>query len=436
MQVPVAFRGQPSSQKSIADLPWWKVVKNGNLRRLLVSTYQNNRELRATVKNVDSASQYVKAIAAPIFPFLDYGASTNRGDNAGKISASTSFVASASWEPDIWGKTRRSVEAAQADYVNADELMRSLQLSLMRQVSTSYLQLLMLDDQLRINREAVVSYRKSLDLFKVRFDAGVGDKLQVESANAALAAAEAQIPDIEAQIVALENTISVLAGRMPGRISRSGDSLSNYVRGSQVPAGVPASVLANRPDIRAAESKIRAANANLGVAIANFFPSINLTASYGLASSQLLSLSSTSDSWNFGASVTGPLFRAGVLTAGKKIAYNNLEAAVATYEQSVISAMSEISTTLNQRGKLKQIISKQEQAVTAYRQSLETSIQRYQNGLANYYEVLQAQQLLFPAEKQLASYRYQYAATLPTLYTQLGGGWKNTHAEVRSGGKN
>ncbi len=429
MQVPVAFRGQPTSQKSIADLPWWKLVKSGNLRRLLVSTYQNNRELRATVKNVDSAAQYVKAIAAPIFPFLDYGVATSRGNTSGSAKAASSLLTSASWEPDIWGKTRRSIEVAQADYVNADELMRSLQLSLLRQVSTSYLQLLMLDDQLRINREAVVSYRKSLDLFKVRFDAGVGDKLQVESANAALAAAEAQIPDIEAQIVALENTISVLAGRMPGRISRSGDSLSNYVRASQVPAGVPASVLAHRPDIRAAESKIRAANANL-------FPSINLTASYGLASSQLLSLGKTSDSWNFGANLTGPLFRAGVLTSGKKIAYNNLEAAVASYEQSVISAMAEISTTLNQRSKLKQIISKQEQAVTAYRQSLETSIQRYQNGLANYYEVLQAQQLLFPAEKQLASYRYQYAATLPTLYTQLGGGWKNTHAEVRSGGRN
>ncbi len=435
MQAPAAFRGQPTSEKSIADLPWWRVVKNGNLRRLLVDTYQNNRELRATIKNVESAGHYVTALRSPLFPSADYGVNTSRGNSTGNTRGATSATLSAMWEIDIWGKTRRSVEAAQADYGNAEELMRSLQLSLLREVSTSYLQLLMLDEQLRISREAVTSYRKSLDLFKVRLEGGVGDKLQVESANAALAAAEAQIPDIESQITALENTISALAGRMPSRISRGSDRLSNYVRSSRVPSGVPASVLAHRPDIRAAEYKVRAANANLGVAIANFFPSVSLTAAYGTASSQLLSFGSSTSSWNFAAGVTGPLFRAGVLTSGKKIAYNNLEAALATYEQTVITAMAEVATTLNQRTKLNQIISKQQKAVVAYRQSLETSLYRYQNGLANYYEVLQAQQLLFPAEKQLATYRYQYAATLPTLYTQLGGGWQNTHAQVRTAGQ-
>ncbi len=434
MQVPSAFRGAPSYEESIANLPWWKVVKGQNLQNLLVEAYQNNRDLRATIANVDSARQYIQVAAAPIFPFLDYGANTSRANTTGtKISASTGASLAASWELDIWGKTRRGIEAAEAEFAGADHLMRSLQLSLLRQVSTGYLQLLMLDEQLRISRQAVTSYRKSLDLFQVRLEGGIGNKLEVESATAALAAAEAQIPDIESQIIALENSISVMVGRTPGGITRGSDTLGRYVNSSSVPSGVPANILANRPDVLAAEQNVRVANANIGIAIANFFPSVNLTAGYGLASPQLLSFNNSNDSWNFAAGLTGPLFRAGVLSSGKKIAYNNLKAQLASYENTVLYAMAEVATTLTQRAKLRQIISKQEKAVTAARQSLETSLSLFQNGVANYYEVLQAQQQLFPSELQLAVYRYQYAATVPTLYTQLGGGWKNSHKEIRQG---
>ncbi len=434
MQVPAAFRGVPSYEESIANLPWWKVIKGKNLQNLLRETYQNNRDLRATMANVDSAAQYIRVTAAPIFPFLDYGANTGRANSTGtKISGSSSASLSASWELDLWGKTRRGVEAAVAAYESSDNLMRSLQLSLLRQVTTSYLQLLMLDEQLRISHNAVTSYRKSLDLFQVRLEGGIGDKLQVEAATAALAAAEAQIPDIESQIIALENSLSIIVGRAPGRIERGSDTLNKFVNSSSIPAGIPASILANRPDVLSYENKVREANANIGVAIANFFPSVNLTAGYGVISPQLASFGHTNESWNFAAGITGPLFRAGVLTAGKNMAYNNLEAALAAYEQSVLYAMAEVATTLTQRSKLRQIIAKQEKAVVAYRQSLETSLSLFQNGLASYYEVLQAQQLLFPAEKQLASYRYEYAASVPTLYTQLGGGWKNSHREIREG---
>ncbi len=442
MQVPNAFRGAPSYEESIANLPWWKVVKGKNLQNLLVEAYQNNRELRATIANVESAQQYIQVAAAPIFPFLDYGANTSRANsgtvnpNSPAISGSTGASLSASWELDLWGKTRRGIEAAEAEYVGADHLMRSLQLSLLRQVSTGYLQLLMLDEQLRISRQAVTSYRKSLDLFQVRLEGGIGNKLEVESATAALAAAEAKIPDIESQIVALENSLSIIIGRTPGSISRGSDTLGRYVSSSSVPSGVPANILANRPDVLAAEQNIRVANANVGIAIANFFPSVSLTAGYGAVAPQLLSFNKANDSWNFAAGLTGPLFRAGVLSAGEKIAYNNLKAELSTYENTVLYAMAEVATTLTQRTKLRQIISKQEKAVVAYRQTLETSLSLFQNGVASYYEVLQAQQQLFPAELQLASYRYQYAATVPTLYTQLGGGWKNSHKEIREGAEN
>ncbi len=436
MELPQVFRGAPSTQESIADLPWWKVIKSSQLQQLLRETYANNRDLKATIANVDSAMQYIGVASGAMFPMADYGVSTNRGNTAsggGEIKGATSSMLSASWELDIWGKTRRGIEAAEAEYQQADELMRGLQLSLLTQVSTSYLQLLMLDEQLRISKNAVTSYRKSLELFEARLEGGVGDKLQVESGRAALAAAEAQVPDIEAQIIALENSVCAIAGRTPGNIRRSGDHLTKYAKSSRVPAGIPAQILANRPDVRAAERAMCAANANVGVAIANFFPSINLTAAYGAAAPQLASFSSSKDAWNFSAGITGPLFRAGVLSSAEKIAENTLVAAAATYEQTVLSAMAEVATTLMQRQKLSQIMRKQEEAVAAYRLSLETSLSRYQNGLANYYEVLTAQQNLFPAEKLLAQYRYQYAATIPTLYAQLGGGWKLSHEEIRSG---
>ena len=442
MAVPAAFRGAPSSSESIADLPWWKVVRDSNMRNLMLDTYRNNRNLKATLANVNSALLNVQSAAAPIFPWFSYSSSASRGANqmngstvmqsGGSISQPGTVFGSASWEIDIWGKTRRSVESARAEYLSSEEQLRSLQLSLMKSVATGYLQLLMYDEQLRITREAVKSYRDSLELFNAQLEVGTGNTLQVESARAALLANEAQIPVLESSIVELENTLSTLAGRMPGRIARGG-SLSSYAQGSRIPAGVPASVLAHRPDVLSAEQKIRSANAKVGVAIANYFPSISLTGALGSASADLGKTVRNAEGWGFGASITGPLFHGGQLNANKRIAYSNLEAAANDYEQTVLSAMAEISTTLVQRDKLREIMQKQEQACVAYRKSLEASVARYKEGVSDYYEVLTAQQNLFPAEKQLAQYRYQYAATVPTLYTQLGGGWRNSAAEVRAG---
>ena len=190
-------------------------------------------------------------------------------------------------------------------------------------------------------------------------------------------------------------------------------------------AGIPADVLARRPDIRAKEQELRAANADIGVAIANYFPSISLTAAGGYASADLRhSILTHRTGWGIGASLTGPLFQGGQLRANTRAKRDAFLAAKADYENTVLNAMAEISTTLIQREKLVEVMSKQEEAVNAYRESVQLSMARYKEGIAAYYEVLQAQLLLFPAQKQLASYRYQYAACVPTLYTQLGGGWR------------
>lgn len=441
MAVPAEFRGAGSSLESIADLPWWLVLKNGELQSLLRETYANNRDFRAMMANVDSARRYVTVANAPLFPWLSYGGSISKGANysngnaiqtGGTTTTPGSVHGAASWELDIWGKTRRATEAAEAEYLASEFGQRALMLSLLRQVADGYLQLLQLDEELAIMHESVKSYTDSLQLFKTQMEGGIGDKLQVASAEAALAASKAQVPALESQIASLENTLSVLAGRTPGRINRSG-SLREMAGAGRVPAGLPASLLAHRPDVLQSEQKLRAANAKIGVAIANYFPSISLTGAGGLVSSDLTTATKKKGSWGIGANLTGPLFQAGTLRAEEKIARNDFIAAKNDYEQTVLLALSDVSTTLIQRAKLREIIAEQEKAVDAYRTAVTTSMDRYRNGLSNYYEVLTAQQNLFPAQTLLAQYRYQYAATLPTLYAALGGGWNNTNREMVAG---
>ena len=434
MEVPAVFRGAGIGDGNMADLPWQAVLKDKNLQALLTDVFNNNRSMAAMQHNVEAARQYVTIARSPIFPSLGYGASTSKGMNsagganitsAGSVTTNPGSAAlSASWELDLWGKTRREVESAEASAEEAAEQLNNLRISLMRQVATGYLQLLMLDEQLRITRESMESYRDTLNLFNDQFKEGVVDKLQVASAQAALAAAEAEAPALEMQIAGLENTLSMLAGRAPGHIARRG-SLKSYMNASRVAAGIPADVLSRRPDIRAKEQALRAANADVGVAIASYFPTISLTGAAGYASPDLRhDVFGHKHGWGIGANLTGPLFQAGRLTANEAAKKEAFLAAKADYEQAVLNALAEVATTLVQRQKLREVISKQEAAVAAYEQSVSLAKQRYKEGYSAYFEVLDNQLRLFPAQKQLVNYRYQYAACIPTLYTQLGGGWQ------------
>ena len=434
MEVPAVFRGAGVGDSNMADLPWQAVMKDKNLQALLTDVFNSNRNIASLQHNVEAARQYVTIARSPIFPSLGYGASTSKGmnsagganiTNTGSMTTNPGSAAlSASWEIDIWGKTRREVESAEASAEEAAEELNNLRISLMRQVASGYLQLLMLDEQLRITRESMESYRDTLNLFNDQFKEGVVDKLQVASAQAALASAEAEAPALEMQIAALENTLSMLAGRAPGHIARSG-SLKSYMNASKVAAGIPADVLSRRPDIRAKEQALRAANAEVGVAIASYFPSISLTGAAGYASPDLRhDVFGRKHGWGIGANLTGPLFQAGRLTANEAAKKEAFLAAKADYEQAVLNALSEVASTLVQRQKLREVITKQEAAVAAYEQSVSLAKQRYKEGYSAYFEVLDNQLRLFPAQKQLANYRYLYAACIPTLYTQLGGGWQ------------
>lgn len=441
MPMPAAFRGAPAATESIADLPWWKVFKNKDLQDLLTDTYNNNRDLKAAMARVEKARQYITITEAPLFPWADYSGSVSKGSNytGGGIVQTTgntltpgAIDAGISWELDIWGKTRRMTEAARADYLASEEGQRALMLSLLRQVADSYLQLLQLDEQLAIVQKSVESYSESLRLFDEQLEGQVGDRLQVASAKAALASSQAQIPAIQVQIANLENAVSVLAGRAPGHIRRSG-STRDIAYNVKVPAGIPAYILSRRPDVRQSEYQLRAANAEVGVAIANYFPTISLTAAGGLASADLRHVQGRRGGWGLGTNLTGPLFQAGKLTASEKAAKAEFLAASNDYEQTVLNALAEVSSTLIQRDKLRSITATQSEAVEAYHTAVKLSFERYRTGLSNYIEVLYAQQNLYPAQIQLSQYYYQHASTLVSLYTALGGGWNMSHKAIMDG---
>lgn len=440
--VPAAFRGSSPSESSVADLPWWKVFKNSDLQNLLSDTYSHNRDLKAMMASVEQARQYVTVAQAPLFPWANYGGAVSKGansamgnltNNGGRTLEPASFDAGASWELDIWGKTRRMTESAVAEYLATEEAQRNLMLSLLSQVASGYLQLLQLDEQLAIMQNSVESYTESYRLFKEQMEGEVGDKLQVASAEAALAAAQAQIPMIESQISSLENTLSVLAGRAPGKIRRSG-SLQQLGNAVSIPSGIPAQVLNRRPDIRQKEQLLRSANAKIGVAIANYFPSISLTAQTGMVTSDLRNVVGKSGAWSVTSNLNGPLFQAGSLRASERMAKEAFLNAKNSYEQTVLNALGEVSSTLIQRNKYSSVNSGQERAVNAYMTAMSSSMERYKAGLSDYFEVLYAQQNLFPAQIKLSQYRYEYAASIVKLYTALGGGWNLTTKQMLTKG--
>lgn len=441
--VPAAFRGAFATDASIADLPWWKVFKNKELQNLLSETYANNHDLCSMIANVEKARQYVTIANAPLFPWANYGANVSKGQNynsgsiynSGNMTTNPAAIqAGISWELDLWGKTRRSTEAAVAEYLASEEGQRALMLSLLSQVADGYLSLLQLDEQLSIMKDSVSSYTESYRLFKEQMQGEVGDVLQVSSAEAALSAAKAQIPLLESQIASLENTLSAIAGRVPGKISRSGDlvSIANAVK---IPAGIPAQILNRRPDIRQKEQMLRAANARVGVAIANYFPSISLTAAAGTATSDLRNVAyrTRGNGWGITPSVTGPIFQGGTLRASEKAAKADYEAAKNDYEQTVLNALAEVSSTLVSRTKLNEVNIQQDNAVKAYLTSMNAAMDRYKTGLSDYFEVLYAQQNLFPAQVSRSQYRYQYASSLVKLYVALGGGWNMTNQQMMKG---
>jgi multidrug efflux system outer membrane protein len=433
VESPPAFRGGSAAEtNSLADLPWWQVFKDDVLQDLIRRALTNNYDLRIAFTRVEQARNLALEARSGYFPQLNYGAAAGAGRNVGAnnspsptgVSGSVLAVdASASWQIDLWGRIRRMTEAARAQYYASQEARRDVTSGLIAEVAENYFQLLALDRQLQIARDATNSFAGSLKIFTERLQGGVASRLETSSAEALLDSSAAMVPQLEQRIIQQENQISVLLGQGPGVITR-GSALLEGQSLPEVPPGLPSALLERRPDIREAEQQLRSANAQIGVAKADFFPQLNLTGLVGQVSPELTALTSgAANAWSAAASLTGPIYRGGFLRAQYRQAVAARDQYALQYQAAVLNALQEVSNALVARQKLAETSIQQTRAVRAYQEAVKISQQRYQQGQSSYYEVLQAQQNLFPAENSLAQTQVDYLTAIVQLYRALGGGW-------------
>jgi multidrug efflux system outer membrane protein len=432
---PAVFRtdNQAGATNSFAELPWWEVFKDDALQGIIRTALTNNFDLRIATTRVEQARALAVETRSQFFPLIGYEGAAARGKNASftgtpsynnGVTGDTFMAAGGvSWEVDLWGRIRRLNESSRAQYFATREARRDVTISVISQVAQAYFQLLALDDELEIARRATNSYGDSLKLFSDQLQGGVASRLETSSAEALEAAAAATIPELERQIVIQENLLSVLVGQNPGSVTRTTTPLENLLP-PEVPAGLPSSLLERRPDIREAEQLVRSANAQVGVAEASFLPQINLTALFGQVSPALSTFTAGgANAWNLAANVTGPLFQGGQLAAQYRQVKAAWEQARLQYQATVLNAMEEVSDALVSREKLTEESAQQSRAVDAYEEATKVAMQRYRQGQANYYEVLQEQQLLFPAEDTLVQTKLNQLLAVVQLYRSLGGGW-------------
>ncbi len=438
---PQTFRGQATAEAaSLADAAWWEVFQDPILKELIREALRSNYDVRIAAARVQEARAGFVATRSDLFPALDYGGAAGRsnaspgllgtpGRQAPTTSNFYSLTLAMSWELDVWGRIRRSTEAARATLLATEDFQRGVWLTLVSDLAQAYFELLALDVQLQIARNSTDAYQRTYDLFLDRFQLGVASKLETARAEGALGGAQATIPQLESNIVAKENQIAILLGKSPSPILR-GTPMYDQPVVPVVPAGLPSTLLTRRPDLRQAEQQLVSANARIGVAKAEFFPKFSLTPLIGTASPEFSALTSGSATiWAVAGTLTGPLFNAGRTLGNYRATVAQWEQAKLLYEQAALTALREVSDALTALGKLSEAEIGQDRSVKALADAVDRATDRYRQGLANYFEVLEAQQQLYPAQSTLAQIRRDRLLSHVRLYRALGGGWSLTDTQ-------
>lgn len=437
VNAPAAYRGVegPAQQASIADLPWWQVFKDDTLTGLVKTALINNYDVGIAVSRVEQEQEMVAEARAEYFPMINYQGVLTAGRNQFQFSPSSNttnvqgFLAAlgtASWEIDLWGRIRRLNEAARAQYLSTEEARRGVMLTVVSETSQAYFQYLGLQLQLAIAKENSRAFGGSRKLFEERLQGGTSSMLPVSRATADEATATAQIPELERQIALAENEISVLLGKNPGPIETHANLLEETLP-PEVPAGLPSALLERRPDVLSAEQTVHYASAQIGVATAAFFPQIGLTAFAGKISTPLSDVTAGfTNAWSAGTNVAGPILEGGKLRAEKRQAVAAWRQATLQYQQAALSAFQDVSNALISREKYDAIRAEQTRAVEADETAVRLAQKRYMQGLASYFEVLYAQEQLYPQQLALAETELNRRLVIVQLYKALGGGWNLT----------
>jgi multidrug efflux system outer membrane protein len=422
--------GAPQAE-SFADLPWWQVFADSTLQALIREAVANNLDLRAALARVEEARAQAGIAKSYMYPQVDgvanYAvrqASNTEDTEDSSLHQSGAYGFRLSWELDLFGRLRRQREAAFAAALASEQARRGVLVTLVGDVATNFFLLRELDLQLLIAQETLKVNDDTVTYFRNRLEGGVSNRLEVDRIQANRARTAATIPDLEQQIGIVENNISLLLGRPPGRIARERLTIDEPLP-PPIPAGLPASLLERRPDVVGAEQLLIAANADIGVAKAMFFPTISLTGFLGGVSGDLTQfLGGDGAVWSLGAGLLQPIFQGGRLRRNLEAAQARFDVALAGYQKSALNAYREVANSLIAIQKLAEVRVQRQLGVTALQDASDLARARYDAGLASYIEILTADQDLFGEQLLLAQARGAELRARAELYRTLGGGWQ------------
>jgi outer membrane protein, multidrug efflux system len=441
VQIPQSFRAPdplPTPQAtSLADLKWWEVFRDEKLQELIRAALTANYDLRDAVARVEEARANLGVTRSNQLPQLGVSGDIqfNRLSRDGQTPLPATFLPNQnrtfgegmlnllSFEVDIWGRLRRATEAARANLLSAEETRKAVVVTLVSDVATDYLHLRELDYELQISRATLATRQDSLNLTQERQTGGVATLLDLRQAEQLVDTAEQTIPELQQQVEQTENQITLLLGQPPGGIARGQDFMREELP-PEVPTGLPSALLERRPDILAAEQNLVAANANIGAAKAEYFPRISLSGFLGGQSTQLSSLfNGPHSAWSFVPQISQPVFAAGRLKSGVRLAQAERDEALVQYERAIQTAFTDVSNALIAHQRVRESRLKQEALVRTLEDRTRLAYARYRGGVDTELNALDSDRDLFNAQLSLAEIRLNELLSVVQLYKALGGGW-------------
>jgi len=435
---PPAYRGadnaavSSATPDSLGDQDWAKVFQEPELRELIRTALENNFDIRIAAKRVLEQEAQLRITRSQQFPTASIGGTGIGADLPGSLgtglpsgaTTAGSFNVSAAWNPDFWGLYRRQTEAARAQLLAQTWAQRAVRMTLVQQVATAYFQLRALDTQLEIAKETLQTRQESVELTKTLESSGSVPLSDLRQAEELEYTASAQIPQIEQQIQQQENGLRLLLGQDPGPVAHS-DLNALKPPPQDLPVGLPSRLLERRPDILQAEQQLVAANAQIGVARAQFFPQLSISASAGVSGDSLSSIFDPDSKLIYGiGSLAQPLFEGGKLRGQLQFSQREKEEMVLNYQKTIAAAFHDVSNALIAVNKQRAAREQEEKLVIAARDAAQLARTRYQGGATSYLEVLTTDSNLFAAQLNMVNTQEGEALSLVQLYGALGGGWQ------------
>lgn len=438
---PPAFRGAPaggasSAALSLGDLKWFEVFRDEQLAALIRRAHARNYDVREAAVRIEASRASLGVTRSDQLPSAGAAvdATTLRMSRGGNFplppgvrqqrTFGTVALNLLSYEVDVWGRLRGAAEAAKAEVLAAEENRRAILMTLVGDVASAYFHLLELDMELEIAKRTLATRENSLNLIRLREQRGLATKLEVRQGEQLVQTAMLTIPRIRQLIEQTENRLSLLTGDAPGEITR-GLALTAQYQPPEVPAGLPSALLERRPDIRAAERSLAAADAMVGVARAAYFPRISLTGFLGSQTNALSSLfSAPTGMWQFAPQISQPIFTGGRLRSNVQLADAERRLALVRYERAVQTAFREVSDALAEYRQVREVRAEQEALVATLQDRVRLSYVRYKGGVDTLLSALDADRDLFEAELALTRARRDEMVALVGLYRALGGGWQ------------